>query len=100
VSPSRHFVRFISSLRPAWLASAALDLFGVKRIVFESHRGAFWVDPGSQFGRELMDSKDYDLVVTEILDRYLRPGDTFIDTERTKAISVCWRRNLWGFQVA
>lgn len=66
-------------LRPAWLAALIASTFRLnRRRMIRVDRGVFFIDPLSNFGYSLLQG-DYEPSMTNVLDRYLSPGGTFID---------------------
>jgi FkbM family methyltransferase len=76
---SLRLYHYLDAVHP-WLAEkyAAL-VIGAPRTVIEASGGRFWIDPLSNFGRELMSGVDHEPVMRRILNAYLRPGAVFVD---------------------
>jgi FkbM family methyltransferase len=71
--------RFSQRLRPAPLGVLFKRLARVHRVEFTTAAGTFWVDPGSDIGQRLYTTGAYDREATALLERCLRPGDTYVD---------------------
>jgi FkbM family methyltransferase len=66
-------------IRPASLAAGLKSLLGVGRTVVSTPHGRFWIDPLSHLGFELSERGHYEDAMRRTLEKYLRPGSTFVD---------------------
>jgi len=71
--------RLVMRIRPALLASLVKWLLGVRRIEAATAGGRFWLDPASYLGLTLLERGAYEPEMMATVERYLRPGDTFVD---------------------
>lgn len=67
-------------IRPAQLSDLLKKCFRVRRQYIQTRTGhAFWTDPVSIFGLQLLHQGIYEPQMTRLLELVLRPSDTFID---------------------
>lgn len=72
--------RLVLRLRPAPLASAVANLFGLsKRRFVVTDSGTFFVNPVSEFGSIIVRGDHYEPEMKNVLLRYLKEGSVFID---------------------
>jgi len=65
--------------RPAALADALQRLLRIPRLECECPAGVRWMaDPASHFGRKLLRGEAYEPQMAALVERLLRPGDTFV----------------------
>ena len=69
----------ILRIRPALVADWVKAVIRVRRVKVTAAGSMFLVDPISRFGRQLLDEGTYEPDLISLLERTLRPGDTFID---------------------
>ncbi len=85
--------RFAQRLRPAPLGVLFKRLARIRRIEVTTAAGTFWVDPGSDIGQRLYHTGAYDPDATSLLERCLRPGDTYVDIGANEGhLCVCAAR--------
>ena len=71
--------RALLRVRPAPVAALLKRLLRVRRVPIETKYGVFLIDPVSGFGRTLEADLVYEPGMIEHMERYLRPGSTFVD---------------------
>lgn len=71
--------RALLSVRPAPLAVAIKRLLFLRRRVVTTPAGTFWIDPASDAGQRVATQGHYDAETENLLSRFLRTGDTFVD---------------------
>jgi len=72
--------RALRRTRPAILAVMLKKLLRIERTVVQTSVGhRFSIDPVSHFGGEVLDTKIYEPVLTQLMSTLLRPGDVFVD---------------------
>jgi FkbM family methyltransferase len=72
--------RILRRVRPAVLASGLCTVFGLeRRKPFRSRHGLFFVSPVSSLGNTLIEEGEYEPSMAAVLQKYLKPGDVFID---------------------
>jgi FkbM family methyltransferase len=76
---SRLLRRGLLRVRPAPLASWLKRCLGIRRGVFDTAQGRFYLDPVSDLGAALLESGEYESAMTRTLVRCLQPGDVFVD---------------------
>src|SRR4051795_13108866 len=76
-------VRFLGPIlrriRPALLASYLKRLLRIKRVVVRTGAGAFFVDPISHLGAQLIDTGEYEPDMMATLEKHLSAGGVFVD---------------------
>ncbi len=71
--------RLLTKIRPAPLGAFLKKLLQIKRFVYQSKEGLYYVDPASDFGLRLINAGEYEPNTTKKLHEILTSGDTFID---------------------
>ncbi|HVW19741.1 MAG TPA: FkbM family methyltransferase [Opitutaceae bacterium] len=71
--------RLVMRIRPAIAAALVKRLLGVRRREADTVAGRFWVDPASYLGLTLLEHGAYEPEMMATVERYLQPGDTFVD---------------------
>jgi FkbM family methyltransferase len=66
-------------IRPAFLATYLKKLLRIERVVVDTSRGRFLLDPVSNLGARLMRTGEYEPDMTRTLEHYLAPSSTFLD---------------------
>lgn len=73
-------VQLLLKVRPHALTAVLKTVLGIRRRVLELADGRYyWIDPVSNLGRFLGTGKEYEPQVSEVIQKYLRPGDVFLD---------------------
>lgn len=75
----RFWQRWLMRIRPAFVASALKRLLRLRRRLYRTADGVFWIDPVSQFGAALTAPCGYEPDMAATLQRWLRPGAVFVD---------------------
>src|SRR4051812_19895765 len=69
----------VRRIRPASLGSAIAELFGLsKRQTVRTAHGNFFLNPVSNFGYQMI-SGEYEPSMRKVLEKYLAPGQVFVD---------------------
>lgn len=77
---SKRLYNFISqNIRPIELASFLKSILRIKRFLFKTKDGIFFIDPISNFGNRLLNELTYEENIRSQLFLILRESDTFID---------------------
>ncbi|MEM6883635.1 MAG: FkbM family methyltransferase [Verrucomicrobiota bacterium] len=71
--------KLLTRIRPAPLGAFLKRILCIRRFVFESKEGKFFVDPASNFGLRLIENGEYEPGTTRQLHQLLKPGGVFID---------------------
>jgi FkbM family methyltransferase len=80
LSPGKRVLQaFVLRLRPAFVAEFFKRALASERIVVNTTRGCFWVDPMSQFGRHISRHGSFDIGDERTIEKYLPVGGTFVD---------------------
>ena len=75
----RMLQRVLIRVRPNVLAAWLKPLLGVKRVTLPTARGTFWIDPVSLLGIALTNQGEHEHGMVQTLEKFLKPGDTFVD---------------------
>jgi FkbM family methyltransferase len=72
--------RILRRVRPAMLASGLCTVCGLgRRKPVKSRHGVFFISPVNGLGNILIEEGEYEPLMTTVLQKYLKPGDVFID---------------------
>lgn len=71
--------RFLMGIRPAPLAALLKAVLRVRRVEATTAEGRFWLDPASYLGLALLETGVYEPDMLAVVDRFVRPGSTFVD---------------------
>lgn len=75
----RMLQRVLMNTRPAFLAEALKRALLVRRVLFKTNEGTFFLDPVSNLGYEITRTGEYEPIMAAILKKYLNKGNTFVD---------------------
>lgn len=73
--------RVLIRLRPNVLAAWLKPLLGVKPVRVPTTQGSFWIDPESLLGIALTTHGEHEHGMVQTLEKFLQPGDTFVDLD-------------------
>lgn len=73
------FAQLLTRIRPMELAEFLKNVFGIGHEEFTVDGRTWYLDPASNFGRQLLSDKTYESDVTNALMAVLTPGDVFLD---------------------
>ncbi len=71
--------RLLRNIRPAFMASFLKRILGSNRFYFQAKYGKFWIDPVSDVGFSILSQAEFEPYMFSTLQKYLRPGSTFVD---------------------
>ncbi len=71
--------KWLLRVRPALLASLLKKALRVQREFVQTPAGIFWVDPLSNFGSSILDTKAYESEMELVVRTLLSKGDCFVD---------------------
>lgn len=74
-----NLAKILLKIRPAFIATFLKKVLGIKRITVQTRQGFFFVDPVSNFGAAIIQKNEYEPIMTETLEYYLKPSSVFID---------------------
>lgn len=76
----KNTLRFIKTIRPAFLGSFIKRILFPRREIVTTSKGYFWIDPGSNLGYKLLYKEGvHEPYMVKTLEKFLKPGDVFID---------------------
>jgi FkbM family methyltransferase len=74
-----NILKFIRTIRPGLLGALIKNILLIRREKIETSKGKFWIDPGSDLGFQLLTKRTYEPNMLTTLEKYLKPGDIFVD---------------------